>query len=121
LGPDLPEPVEKEPGALAARLVTRNGDPLANAAVEVCVSYISSNFNSTPCADQPFVLQTTTDAGGNFTLADVPTGYYRLVVNDPQTGWIILNEGSSNLEDEQVLVAPGQQTDLLQVVVSPDE
>ena len=91
---------------------------MANAALEVCVAYISDSFSgATPCAEQPYMLQTTTDAEGNFTLTEVPAGYYRLVVNDPQTGWVILDDTSTNLEDDRVLVDPGQETDLLQIAL----
>jgi len=107
---------------LTGRLVTRGGNPIANAAVEMCVTRISESFSgTTPCADQPYIRQTTTDAEGSFAIADVPVGHYRLVVNDPQTGWIILDENTSGLEDDRVLVGAGQETDLLQVVVAPDE
>jgi sugar lactone lactonase YvrE len=121
-GPELPQPVEKEPGTLTGQLTLRDGTPIADAAVEVCVTRINESFSgSTPCADQSYFRQTTTDAAGNFTVDNLPPGYYRLAANDSQIGWIIVEKYTSSLEDDRVLVEPGQETDLLQVIVSTDE
>lgn len=121
-GPELPLPAEKEPGALTGQLTRHDGTPLANAAIEVCVTRINEGISdSTPCAGQPYFRQTTTDAAGNFAVDDLPTGYYRLAANDPQLGWIIVGEYTSTLENDRVLVEPGQKIDLLQVVIAPDE
>jgi hypothetical protein len=119
-GPVLPEPVEKELGSLVGGFVNRSGEPIANAPVEICVNRISSvRADSTPCADQPFVREITTDAQGNFAFSDLPTGRYYLAVMDPAAGWIILTERTAGLESEEIWVGPGQVVDLLQVVVVP--
>jgi serine/threonine protein kinase len=123
LGPTLPELIEKNPGTLTGRMVTREGEPVVNAAVEMCVTHINIDrfSGASPCAEHPYMLQTTTDADGSFVVTNVPGGYYQLVVNDPQAGWVILDEKTSSLEDERVLLEPGQETNLLQVIVTPGE
>lgn len=92
-GPALPEPASKANGALQGRF-TDQGQPLANAKVEVCVELMVQRYSgATPCTNQPFVAKATTDAGGAFLVDDLPAGYYVLTVQAADGSWKQLTSG----------------------------
>lgn len=108
-GPGLPEPIEKGNGEIIGRIPTA-----PNTAVEICVEVIFKSYRTeTPCTGQPFVLQTTTDAEGEFRFENVPVGRYNLTVAcvnvpcNPTTKWEFLF--SSN---KQILVVENSVTDV---------
>ncbi|CAA9283822.1 MAG: hypothetical protein AVDCRST_MAG93-3382, partial [uncultured Chloroflexia bacterium] len=81
-GPPLPSLATKAAGSLVGRVVNADNTPLASAAVELCVEKLVSSFTGpTPCADQPLVRQTTTDADGRFTVPDLPPGRYSVTMD----------------------------------------
>ena len=64
-----------------------DGAAYPDARVEICVESLYSNFyGDTPCSDQPLFFQTTTNADGIFSFADVPPGLYVLVA-ETADGW----------------------------------
>ncbi|MBN1370403.1 MAG: hypothetical protein JW987_00470 [Anaerolineaceae bacterium] len=83
----LREKIVKETGSMQGTLM--NGDiPLSNARVEVCVQTIYGLYSgTTPCSDQPFMAGTKSDADGNFSIPDLPTGYYIVTIQGPDGKW----------------------------------
>ena len=78
-GPDLPEPLRRQPGSLGGRLL-RGEQALSGVALEVCVEYLSTVFE-TPCAGQPVQARAITRRDGSFTIDNLPTGYYYLAAH----------------------------------------
>ena len=110
-GPDLPAPTDKENGILSARILDSAGQPVANAPVEICVEILGPiYYGETPCSEQPFILKTQTDAEGNFSLGDLPPGYYIITVYAKDT-WAQL-VGQFGSFSERVLIRAGQTTNV---------
>lgn len=110
-GPALPSTQEKPAGSLTGQVKQEDGTPVANSDVEICVEILGSTyFGDTPCADQPFFLTGKTDVQGKFIFENVPPGYYTLVMKVGDQ-WAQLT-GNIGLVSEQVLVEPGEMTDV---------
>lgn len=110
-GPDLPAPMEKTPGILNARVLDASGLPIANAPVEICVLTLGPMYyGETPCSDQPFIIKGQTDADGNFSIADLPAGYYIITIY-ANGGWSQL-VGQFGSFSERVLIRAGQTTNI---------
>ncbi len=119
-GPTLPEPMEKAPGSMNGRVVFEDGQPVAEATVEICPGRLGSMlFDETPCADQPFIRTTETDADGRFSIPDLPVGFYGLAVNTGD-GWTQLTN-ELGFSSERILVEAGQETYVGELVVGADE
>ncbi len=115
-GPTLPAPVEKETGSLTGQVKNNDGSPVANADVEICVQILGTRFfGATPCSDQPFYLTSKTDSEGKFIFENVPTGYYTLVMKVGDS-WAQLT-GNIGSISEQVLVKPGETTDVGDITI----
>jgi hypothetical protein len=116
-GPALGEAVEKETGSISGHLVYEDGTPLANAVLEICIETLGSTYyGDTPCSDQPFMLSGQTDADGNFTITDVPAGFYILTVQTGDDSWAQL-VGFTGVFSERVRVDPGQNSDVEEITV----
>lgn len=110
-GPSLPAAIEKSPGSLTGKVKNKDGSPVANSDVEICVQILGTRFfGATPCSDQPFFLTGKTDADGKFAFENIPTGYYTIVMK-VSDGWAQLT-GNVGSISEQVLVKPGENTDV---------
>ncbi len=110
-GPTLPELVEKDPGTLTGRVV-ESGDPKASLKVEACVEFVGMMFSGdTPCADQAFHKLTTTNDDGVFAFTKLPVGRYAITVRGPDGKWLRLTD-QFRIGDKEVLVQPGETTDL---------
>ncbi len=119
-GPSLPEPMEKTPGSIRGQVVLADGQPVAAAAVEICVERLGSNFyGETPCDGQPFVRTTETDAEGSFVVSDLPVGLYVLAVN-VGGDWTQLTS-ELGFSSERIPVEAGQETYLGEFIVGTDE
>ncbi|MCB0211732.1 MAG: protein kinase [Anaerolineae bacterium] len=120
-GPTLPKPLEKSNSILKGRIIDRSGEPITNTRLVVCVERVSTRAEgANPCDEQPFFIETVTDGSGNFLFSDVPYGRYRLIANAPAESWTPLTE-SSGLVSEQILVESGQEVDLFQLILTPEE
>ncbi|MDM8518574.1 protein kinase [Anaerolineales bacterium HSG6] len=122
-GPELPALQEKSTGSLTGRVLrAEENTPIASALVELCVQYITRSFDGpTPCAEQPFIHKTQTDADGYFTVSDLPVGHYRVAVQVPNEKWYILTkkeEGYSFGSDERLMVQAGEETRLERLFIS---
>ncbi len=85
--------------------------------MEFCVEAIVLSFSgNTPCSDQPFKKETSTDANGKFSITDLPAGYYVLTFQVGEQ-WVQLSfmGGSS-----RVLVQEGKETDVGELQVKTD-
>jgi hypothetical protein len=110
-GPTLPALEQKETGSLTGKIEQANGDPLAEARVEICVETLTNTFSGdTPCSDQPFFLSTKTDADGVFLIENVPAGYYVIVAETP-TGWAQLID-QFGVISERTLIQAGERHDI---------
>ncbi len=110
-GPALPTPVDKKPGALKGRLV-RGGKAQADIPVEICVGYLGMFYSgSTPCASQPFHLESRTDSTGRFAFASVPVGWYSITWLPSGGKWTTLSS-AFGLGSSQRLVSSGKTTDV---------
>jgi hypothetical protein len=119
-GPPLPDALEKAEGSLIGWIIGEDGEPLSGATVEVCVEKLYSRYyGDTPCADQPFVRGTETDADGAFTFEDLPAGFYVVTV-ESEDGWAQLTT-SSGLASERVPVAPDEETDIGEIRLGEEE
>ncbi len=118
-GPTLPEPAAKATGSLSGYL-TQDGAALADTYVEICVESIYSYYSGdTPCADQPFFLQTATDAQGAFRFDDLPVGSYVLVA-ETDTGFALLTD-DVGIGSEMIPVTAGQETDIGEIFITAEE
>lgn len=118
-GPKLPAPAAKTNGSLTGYL-TQDGTPLSDTMVEICVESLYSYFSGdTPCSDQPFFRQTTTDADGIFNFNDIPVGQYVLVA--------ALDNGFAQLTNdfgigsEMIPVFEGEATDIGEITITAEE
>ncbi len=110
-GPSLPSLEPRETGSLTGKLESDSGAIMAEKRVEICVESLSGQFSGdTPCAGQPFVLSTTTNAGGVFLFENVPAGYYVLAA-ETDSGWAQLTT-EFGIGSERTLVLPGQAVDM---------
>jgi hypothetical protein len=78
-GPALPP----EPGDLRGTVrgrVALDGEPAADAMVELCTKVEQPRYAGTPCGFAEWYASARTDAAGAFQLADVPPGTYELAV-----------------------------------------
>lgn len=118
-GPTLPEPQDKENGSVTG-VIDVDGEPLADAAMELCVRELYSSFTGdTPCADQALYFTTTTDADGAFTFEDVPVGIY-FIVFDTGDGWGKLTD-EFGIGSAEIPVLAGETTELGQLSMSFEE
>ncbi|MDM8526982.1 protein kinase [Anaerolineales bacterium HSG24] len=122
-GPQMPPPQEKPTGSLTGRILRlEEKTPIASAPVELCVRRISSSFDGpTPCAEQPFVHKTQTNADGYFTISDLPPGHYRVVVQVPGEKWYMLTkkeDGYSFSSDERLTIQAGEETRLERLFIT---
>lgn len=118
-GPALPEPAPKAPGGLTGTL-TKDGTPVADTLVELCVESLSSFFSGdTPCSDQPFFTSATTDAAGAFAFSDLPAGLYVITVQTAD-GWAQLTT-EFGLGSERVPVLAGETLDIGELILTDEE
>jgi len=111
----LPAPEQKDPGGLEGTLKDGSGAPIANVSVEICVQNLGTQyFGDTPCSDQPFFLQTQTDADGHFVFENVPCGYYSLTAQVNGSWSQVTNSFGLS---QQSLVQPGQVSDIGDITV----
>ncbi len=108
-GPALPAETNNGTGTITGTLLDKNGAPLVNVMVEVCVedTYF---YDSTPCTGQPFMQQTTSVEDGSFTLADLPVGMYVVTVNLGDS-WAVLTD-DYGIGSQRVTVNADQIKDL---------
>jgi len=115
----LPAAQQKAPGALTGRLVTPDGAPLAETPVEVCVETIyGSRWRSTPCEEHPYMRNAVSNAGGDFTIEDLPAGFYNLAIQTGDT-WLLYSSRSSG-SSERFLIPAGETVDLEEIVVEQE-
>jgi streptogramin lyase len=118
-GPTLPEPMPKANGSLTGYL-TLDGQPIGDTLVEICVESIYSYYSGgTPCADQPFFLQTRTDAQGIFRFDDVPVGSYVLIA-ETGDGFALLTD-DFGIGSEMIPVFEGEETDIGEIFITTEE
>ncbi len=117
-GPALPAAQHKAPGALTGKLVTADGVPLANVAVEVCVETIYSSYRgTTPCEGHPYVRTAVSDADGVFTIENLPAGFYNLATQNGES-WMLYSTRVRGVS-ERFRVSAGEITYLKEIMVSP--
>lgn len=115
-GPGLPAPEQKEAGSLGGRLKDSSGAPIAAAEIEICPQPLVSPFSGdTPCSDQPFFLQTQTNAEGRFFFTGVPAGEYSIAAR-VNGQWVQISN-SFGLS-QQVLVNSGQTSEIGDLTVA---
>ena len=90
-GPDLPEVGEQKKAKSFAGTILLDGNPLADAPIEICPEP-SSLIKTSPCEDSPIKFSGKTDAEGKFTFADVPLGAYGVGVKSGEK-WKITFSG----------------------------
>jgi hypothetical protein len=118
-GPSLPALMSKATGSISGSIVFANGDPLGDAQIEACVEILGfMYFGSSPCSDQPYLANSSTDASGVFTLTDLPVGNYVLTVQLPDESWAQLETEFGTSEFEPV--AEGENTDVGQLTVNEE-
>jgi len=77
-GPKLPEVGQAARGTVLG-VVERNGEPVENAAIEMCEKP-DKLFRTTPCAGAPSRITGATGPDGSFVMVDVPIRRYRVAV-----------------------------------------
>ena len=114
-GPALPAGLKKQTGSIRGS-ISHGGEKVTGADVELCVEILFGSFSGeTPCSGQPVVKKTKTDAEGNFTITDLPVGYYILVVKVNDT-WA----SSGFLGSDRVPVEEGKETYLGELMVKEE-
>lgn len=103
-GPQLPTPIDKTNGALTGEIQV-DGQPLADATVEICRIELFSLLDEPRCSEQPWYLSTNTDASGAFRFDDLPVGNY-YVAFETESGWYTV-EGNFGIGSEEFLVPEG--------------
>jgi len=117
-GPTLPAPAPKAKGSLVGS-ITVDGAAYPAARVEICVESLYSNFyGDTPCSDQPLFFQTTTNADGVFSFADVPPGLYVLVA-ETADGWAQLTN-DFGIGSEMVPIFEADETDIGEIYIESE-
>lgn len=117
-GPLLPEPITLSPGGIAGVIVEQDTS-VANRVVQLCVETIYSSYEGeSPCEDQPFSMETSSDENGAFSFTNVPVGYYGIVVQTDE-GWAQL-VGEFSFSTEMVKVDAGEITDIGEFVVTDE-
>ena len=107
-GPSLPPLIEKEPGSISGRIFL-NGQPLAEANVEVCVKSLGMFYTgNTPCGNQPYIVKGKTDEEGRFTLTVFPGHYYLTFKGKDAEKWTRLTSGITGLISMRIDVLPGK-------------
>ena len=88
-------------GGLTGKLL-QDGEPMAGVEVELCTNP-SSYFKKTPCNDAPVKFAVTTDAGGVWTVNDMPLGNYGIAVKD-KDGWrvTLMNDLGDGMKEGKV-------------------
>ena len=119
-GPALPDLIDQENGSLSGQLLGSDQEPIANATVELCVQSLSYYFTESPCEEQPLILQTTTDADGNFAVTDMPVGRYVMAANIADEQWVGLEE-ESGFGSRRVLVNAGEDTNLSTLILETED
>ncbi|MGC9393950.1 MAG: two-component regulator propeller domain-containing protein [Anaerolineae bacterium] len=118
-GPVLPTAQQKAPGALTGRLIDADGDPLANATLEVCVETIYSSYRgATPCEGHPYMRDAVSNADGAFTIENLPSGFYNLAIQTGDT-WVLYSSRSHG-SSERFLVPAGKTVDLGEIIVGQE-
>jgi len=119
-GPSALPPTEvKAAGALSGKIVTPAHAPLRKATIETCVEGVYSTFyGATPCADQPFIRTTTSDAEGYFEFTDLPPGRYVIAIWVAEE-WTRLTD-DFGIATERFRVYPEQHTALGDVVLGAE-
>lgn len=109
-GPPLLALIEKESGLLSGRVLI-DGDPIADATVEICIYRVSTKYyDTTPCSGQPFIKATTTNSQARFSFKNIPPGRYTITVGF-KGQWTRFNHLDYSFT-EWVLVEENQETDL---------
>jgi ligand-binding sensor domain-containing protein len=86
--PALPPPSETVRTAEVRGRIVADGSPVAGTSVLLCSESPKSFFDESPCEAMAVALAATTDADGNFTLADVPIGTFSLAVQRADGQWV---------------------------------
>jgi hypothetical protein len=88
-------------GGLTGKLL-KDGEPMAGVEVELCTNP-SSYFKKTPCHEAPVKFAVTTDAGGVWTVNDMPLGNYGIAVKD-KDGWrvTLMNDLGDGMKEGKV-------------------
>lgn len=105
-GADLPNKVTKDKASISGRVEWQNGDPVANAEIEICgVSRGIILFGrGGPCEGQPLAAKAKTDADGKFAIEKIETASYRFSIKPVESQrWIRVFLSSNRL-----LVQAGQ-------------
>jgi len=118
----LPPREEKSPGSLKGRIVAvdsaplADGSPLAGLSVDVCVEALyRKTYDQSPCAAQPFSRSATTDDNGTFEIADLPAGFYVVVIGE-DGAWMPV-KSASGMSSRRVHVLAGERVYLGEVVL----
>jgi hypothetical protein len=115
-GPFLLPPIDKPKASIIGWLGFENGDPLTRKRIEICVEPAGETFSgSTPCEGQPFHMVVQTNDKGSFSFENIPPGYY-WVIAETNNGWAELLDDTNF--HEQILVQPGEQYDLGDLVLT---
>lgn len=104
----LPKLVTRKPGIVKGKIV-QGRDPVKETVIELCSegSPVAIFRGKTPCGDYPDARSATTDADGEFEIADVPVGRYGFVVKGSDGKWYTFFGSGSN-----VVVKEGETKDM---------
>jgi ligand-binding sensor domain-containing protein len=82
-GPKLTAPGAQKTGSLKGHVKT-GATAAPGAVVELCSETIGFTYTgASPCADNPFTVQSTADSDGAFAFKDVPVGRYGMTIQNP--------------------------------------